>query len=146
MSIASRLYTKEELKAAIEKRIEKYKKLWDKWLKANEALEGIGNFVALRGDRCTQAAEAVERAFVRILNIEDEMTDIRHQLNLLQEDYKNAKNERESQWEDIEKEIIDYIRKRQDEKSPDDITKLHLCVMFNLSFKQAAAYIRKYGH
>lgn len=58
MNFTLKLCEEEELKAAIEKGTAKYEKLWDKRAKATKAFE---------------------RAYVRMMNKEDNMADICHQ-------------------------------------------------------------------
>ncbi len=65
MNFTLKLRNEEELKVAIEKATAKYEKLCDKSKKASAAFE---------------------KAWVRVMNIDDDLAHIRHKLNLLQED------------------------------------------------------------
>ncbi|MBP5674020.1 MAG: hypothetical protein J6X49_16660 [Victivallales bacterium] len=125
MNFTLKLRNEEELKVAIEKATAKYEKLCDKSEKASAAFE---------------------KAWVRVMNIDDDLAHIRHKLNLLQEEYKRTKKERKQRLQKLKKDILNSLRICKDEKCSDDITKLLLCITYDMSEQQALSFIQKYGH
>ena len=124
MNLSVKVHTEEELKAAIEKATAKYEKLCDE---------------------SEKAAAAFQKAYVRMMNAEDDLADVCHQINLLQEDYKRTKEERKRKQQKLKKEILNAIHICKDEKCSEETTKLILCITYGLSDRQAASYIQKYG-
>ena len=125
MNFTLKLRDEEELKAAIEKATAKYEKLCDKSIKASDA---------------------VQKAWIRVMNIEDEKSYICHKLNLLQEEYQRTKEERKQRLQMLKDDILNSIRICRDEKCSDDITKQLLCITYDMSEQQAASFIQKYDH
>ena len=125
MNFTLKLRDEEELKAAIEKATAKYEKLCDKSIKASDA---------------------VQKAWIRVMNIEDEKSHICHKLNLLQEEYQRTKEERKQRLQMLKDDILNSIRICRDEKCSDEITKQLLCITYDMSEQQAASFIQKYDH